>query len=393
MEKKKRLLEISVVCGVRSVGRIAAEIAEDYEAQGWECKIAYGRLDVPEKYQKYAVKIGDRLNMAMHGAASMALDRQGLASVRATKKFLRWAEEYDPDVLWLHVIHGYYLNYELLFRWIKSRPAMKVYWTFHDCWAFTGHCCYFSAENCEKWKTGCGHCLLLKRYPSCFGLDNSKNNYARKKAAFTGVKDMTIICPSEWLAGLTKQSFMGQYPVEVRRNKIDLSAFVPTDGEFRTRLHLEGKKVILGVASSWDWRKGLRDYIELSRRLSPDYAVMVVGLFEKQILRIQKDLPDRERIREAPNVFRYRSEDHADLLCLTKTNNVRELAELYTLASVYANLSYEENYPTTNLEAAACGTLVVTYRSGGSPESCLPENVVDSGDLDALIAVIKRICE
>ena len=186
---------------------------------------------------------------------------------------------------------------------------------------------------------------------------------------------------------------MGQYPVEVRRNKIDLSAFVPTEGEFRTGLHLEGKKVILGVASSWDWRKGLRDYIELSQRLSPDYAVMVVGLFEKQILRIRKDLPGRERIREAPNVFRYRSEDHADLLCLTKTNNVRELAELYTLASVYANLSYEENYPTTNLEAAACGTPVVTYRSGGSPESCLPENVVDPGDLDTLIAVIKRICE
>ena len=156
MERKKRLLEISGVCGIRSVGRIAAEIAEDYEAQGWECKIAYGRLDVPEKYQKYAVKIGDQLNLVVHGVASMALDRQGLASVRATKKFLRWAEEYDPDLLWLHVIHGYYLNYELLFRWIKSRPGMKVYWTFHDCWAFTGHCSYFTFAGCGKWKTACG---------------------------------------------------------------------------------------------------------------------------------------------------------------------------------------------------------------------------------------------
>ena len=393
MERKKRLLEISGVCGIRSVGRIASEIAEDYEAQGWECKIAYGRLDVPEKYQKYAVKIGDQLNLAVHGVASMALDRQGLASVRATKKFLRWAEEYDPDLLWLHVIHGYYINYELLFRWIKSRPGMKVYWTFHDCWAFTGHCCYFTAEHCEKWRTGCSRCPLLKRYPSCFGLDNSKNNYARKKAAFTGVKDMTIICPSEWIAKLTKQSFLSEYPVEVRHNKIDLSAFTHTEGSFLSDYHLEGKKIILGVASSWDWRKGLRDYITLSKLLSHEYAVIVVGLYEKQIRQIRKDLPEHEFVQESSNVFRYRSDHSADLLCLTKTNNVQELAELYSISSVYANLSYEENYPTTNLEATACGTPVVTYRTGGSPESCRPENVVEQGNLEELIAVIKRICE
>ena len=393
MEKKKRLLEISGVCGIRSVGRIAVEIAREYEEQGWECKIAYGRLNVPEQVQKYAVKIGDRLNLAVHGVASMAFDRHGLASKRATKAFLRWAEEYDPDVLWLHVIHGYYINYEMLFRWIKSRPGMKVFWTFHDCWAFTGHCCYFSAEKCEKWKTGCSRCPLLKRYPACYGFDNSAQNYRRKKAAFTGVKDMTIICPSYWLAELTKQSFLGEYPVEVRRNKIDLSSFVPTSGSFLSDYDLEEKKIVLGVASSWDWRKGLRDYIELSRRLPKEYAVMVVGLFEKQIHQIGKDLPDREFQKKAPNVFCYCSKDSADLWCLTKTNNVRELAELYTVSAVYANLSYEENYPTTNLEAAACGTPVVTYNSGGSPESCLPENVAEPGDLDAMIRIIRRICE
>ena len=270
---------------------------------------------------------------------------------------------------------------------------MKVTWTFHDCWAFTGHCCYFSAENCEKWKSGCHHCPLLKRYPSCYGLDNSENNYARKKAAFTGVKDMTIICPSEWIAKLTKQSFLSEYPVEVRHNKIDLSAFTHTEGSFLSDYHLEGKKIILGVASSWDWRKGLRDYIALSKLLSHEYAVIVVGLFEKQIRQIRKDLPEHEFVQESSNVFRYRSDHSADLLCLTKTNNVQELAELYSISSVYANLSYEENYPTTNLEATACGTPVVTYRTGGSPESCRPENVVEQGNLEELIAVIKRICE
>ena len=381
MQKKPKLLEISVVCGIRSVGRIAADIAQEYEKNGWECKIAYGRLDVPENCQRFAVRIGDQLNLAVHGISSMLLDRQGLASKKATERFLHWANGYDPDLLWLHVIHGYYINYEMLFAWIKSRPQMKVYWTFHDCWAFTGHCCYFTAEKCQKWKTGCYKCPLKNRYPSSYFLDNSQDNFNRKKAAFTGVKDMTIICPSQWLADLTKISFMGCYPIKVIHNRIDLSAFVPTNGDFKEKYQLQEKNVVLGVASSWDWRKGLRDYIALSQKLPEEYVVLVVGLFEKQIRDIRKDLPESRYSKESESVTRYVSDGHADLLCMTKTDNVRQLAELYTLAFVYANLSYEENYPTTNLEAAACGTTVLTYRTGGSPESCKPENVIEVGDL------------
>ena len=391
MQKKPKLLEISVVCGIRSVGRIAADIAQEYEKKGWECKIAYGRLDVPENCQRFAVRIGDQLNLAVHGISSMLLDRQGLASKKATERFLHWANGYDPDLLWLHVIHGYYINYEMLFAWIKSRPQMKVYWTFHDCWAFTGHCCYFTAEKCQKWKTGCYKCPLKNRYPSSYFLDNSQDNFNRKKAAFTGVKDMTIICPSQWLADLTKISFMGCYPIKVIHNRIDLSAFVPTNGDFKEKYQLQEKNVVLGVASSWDWRKGLRDYIALSQKLPEEYVVLVVGLFEKQIRDIRKDLPESRYSKESESVTRYVSDGHADLLCMTKTDNVRQLAELYTLAFVYANLSYEENYPTTNLEAAACGTTVLTYRTGGSPESCKPENVIEVGDLEAVVKRLKEL--
>ena len=391
MQKKPKLLEISVVCGIRSVGRIAADIAQEYEKNGWECKVAYGRLDVPENCQRFAVRIGDQLNLAVHGISSMLLDRQGLASKKATERFLHWANGYDPDLLWLHVIHGYYINYEMLFAWIKSRPQMKVYWTFHDCWAFTGHCCYFTAEKCQKWKTGCYKCPLKNRYPSSYFLDNSQDNFNRKKAAFTGVKDMTIICPSQWLADLTKISFMGCYPIKVMHNRIDLSAFVPTNGDFKEKYQLQEKNVVLGVASSWDWRKGLRDYIALSQKLPEEYVVLVVGLFEKQIRDIRKDLPESRYSKESESVTRYVSDGHADLLCMTKTDNVRQLAELYTLAFVYANLSYEENYPTTNLEAAACGTTVLTYRTGGSPESCKPENVIEVGDLEAVVKRLKEL--
>ncbi len=391
MQKKPKLLEISVVCGIRSVGRIAADIAQEYEKKGWECKIAYGRLDVPENCQRFAVRIGDQLNLAVHGISSMLLDRQGLASKKATERFLHWANGYDPDLLWLHVIHGYYINYEMPFAWIKSRPQMKVYWTFHDCWAFTGHCCYFTAEKCQKWKTGCYKCPLKNRYPSSYFLDNSQDNFNRKKAAFTGVKDMTIICPSQWLADLTKISFMGCYPIKVIHNRIDLSAFVPTNGDFKEKYQLQEKNVVLGVASSWDWRKGLRDYIALSQKLPEEYVVLVVGLFEKQIRDIRKDLPESRYSKESESITRYVSDGHADLLCMTKTDNVRQLAELYTLAFVYANLSYEENYPTTNLEAAACGTTVLTYRTGGSPESCKPENVFEVGDLEAVVKRLKEL--
>ena len=391
MQKKPKLLEISVVCGIRSVGRIAADIAQEYEKNGWECKIAYGRLDVPENCQRFAVRIGDQLNLAVHGISSMLLDRQGLASKKATERFLHWANGYDPDLLWLHVIHGYYINYEMLFAWIKSRPQMKIYWTFHDCWAFTGHCCYFTAEKCQKWKTGCYKCPLKNRYPSSYFLDNSQDNFNRKKAAFTGVKDMTIICPSQWLADLTKISFMGCYPIKVIHNRIDLSAFVPTNGDFKEKYQLQEKNVVLGVASSWDWRKGLRDYIALSQKLPEEYVVLVVGLFEKQIRDIRKDLPESRYSKESESVTRYVSDGHADLLCMTKTDNVRQLVELYTLAFVYANLSYEENYPTTNLEAAACGTTVLTYRTGGSPESCKPENVIEVGDLEAVVKRLKEL--
>ena len=149
--------------------------------------------------------------------------------------------------------------------------------------------------------------------------------------------------------------------------------------------------MVLGVASSWDWRKGLRDYIALSQKLPEEYVVLVVGLFEKQIRDIRKDLPESRYSKESESITRYVSDGHADLLCMTKTDNVRQLAELYTLAFVYANLSYEENYPTTNLEAAACGTTVLTYRTGGSPESCKPENVFEVGDLEAVVKRLKEL--
>ncbi len=362
-----RLLEINSVCGIRSTGRIATDIAQEYEKKGYEVKIAYGRETVPEEYQRFAVRIGNEFLVRKNGLCSRLLDNEGLAAKAETKRFLKWAEEFNPDELWLHNIHGYYINYELLFKWIKSRPQMKVYWTLHDCWAFTGHCCYFSYKGCEKWQGGCSSCPLLKTYPASYLLDQSHNNYRRKKDAFAGVKNLTVITPSHWLAGLVKQSFLKDYPIEVRHNTIDTEVFRPTPGNFREKHGLSGKVILLGIASVWEERKGLDDFIRLSGMLGEQYKIVLVGLSEKQM----KEIP-------------------ASILGITKTNSKRELAEIYSAADFFLNLTYEDNYPTVNLEAQACGTPCITYRTGGSVECVPPENVVEQGDLIAIVDLIKR---
>lgn len=344
---------INVVCGIRSTGRICTDLAEMLEQKGHKVKIAYGRESVPPQYQKYAVRIGNDIDCKIHGIATRVFDRHGFASKNSTKEFLAWAEKYDPDVLHLHNLHGYYINVEMLFNWIKSRPNMKVIWTLHDCWAFTGHCSNFSYVKCNKWKHECRNCPQKRNYPTCYFIDNSENNFLRKRNAFTGVKNMTIITPSKWLAGLVKQSFLKEYPVKVIHNGIDTDIFKPTPSNFRKKYHLENKKIILGVASTWDRRKGFDDFIKLAEMLDDSYRIVLVGLSAKQM----KIIPNK-------------------IVGIMRTNNTKELAAIYTAADVFLNLTYEDNYPTVNLEAQACGTPCITYNTGGSVESVPNDNII-----------------
>ncbi len=363
-----KILMINSVCGVRSTGRICTDLAEELEGQGNEVKIAYGRDSVPETYRKYAVKIGDDLSFKLHVLYSRIFDAHGLASKTATKRFLKWADEYNPDLLWLHNLHGYYINYELLFKWIKSRPDMQVKWTMHDCWAFTGHCSYFTMAGCENWKTHCKNCPQPKKYPARLLFDNSSNNYDKKKDAFCGVNNLTIVTPSNWLADIIKQSFLREYKVEVCNNKIDTEIFKPTESNFRQKYNLENKHIILGVAYPWDERKGLDDFIRLSEMISDDYRIVLVGVNKTQAEQLPKSI-----------------------IGIEKTDSAKELAEIYTAANVFVNPTYEDNYPTTNLEAAACGTPVITYNVGGSPESADEENVFECGDIQGVWGRIQEI--
>lgn len=365
-----KILIINSVAGIRSTGRIVTDIAERFINDGHECKIAYGRENVPKKYQSICYKIGTRPDSYVNAIKARIFDNEGFNAKKATKKFIEWANNYNPDVLWLHNLHGYYINIELLFDWIKSRPDMEVRWTLHDCWAFTGHCSYFSAAGCMKWENGCSSCCQKKSYPQSVFKDNCAKNYERKKAAFCGVKSLTLITPSKWLADLVNKSFLSEYRVEVVHNTIDENVFRPRPSNFREKYSLTDKKILLGIASTWDHRKGLQDFLELNQILDDSWRIVLVGLTDKQIKHIPKDI-----------------------LCIKRTNSAMELAEIYTAADVFLNLTYEDNYPTVNLEAQACGTPCITYKTGGSVESVPPENIVEQHDLKRVMSLINELVE
>lgn len=339
-----KVLQINTVCGVGSVGRIVRQIHEALREKGHESYIAYGRKPLG---CDGAIRIGGDLDVYFHVFLTRVFDLHGFGSKKATKKFLKIVEEINPDIIHLHNIHGYYLNIEVLFDFLKSFDK-PVVWTLHDCWAFTGHCSYFTYAKCERWKTGCYSCPEKKSYPRSVIFDNSKSNYARKKKAFIGVKNMTLVTPSQWLAGLVKESFLGDYPVQVIPNGIDTEVFKPTPSDFKKRYGLDGKFLILGVANVWEKRKGFDYFLDLSKYLSDDEIIVLVGLSD-------------ERIKNLPN----------NIIGIKRTNSAKELAEIYTAADVFFNPTLEDNYPTVNLEAQACGTYVITFDSGGAKETII----------------------
>lgn len=359
-----KYLFINSVAGIGSTGKIAAEQCRELMAQGHSCVLAYGRKkagceDIP------TIQIGSELDYKLHGVRTRVLDDHGFGSKAATRRFLQQVREYDPDVIWMHNVHGYYIHIGLLFDYLRQ-SGKKIYWTLHDCWSFTGHCAYFDFAECDRWKTGCHSCPQKGTYPASKVLDGSKSNYQRKKNSFVGIPDLTIVTPSKWLAGLVGESFLREYPVEVQYNPINTDIFKPTPGDFREKHGLQNKKILLGVAGVWEERKGMRDFVKLAAMLDSNYKIVLVGVAQEQA----KDLPE-------------------SILALPRTGSAKELAEIYSAADVFVNPTYEDNLPTVNLEARACGTRIVCYDTGGCVETLGDGDVlVPKGDVDALFAAI-----
>lgn len=363
-----KIFQISSEVNNGSVGRVAEQIGEQVIQKGWESYIAYARDNLPSKSN--TIKIGNKADIIFHVLLTRITDRHAFGSKSSTLKLIEEIKRIKPDLIQLQHLHGYFINIEILFGFL-AEANIPVVWTFHDCWSFTGHCAYYDLVDCQKWQTECNHCPQKMEYPKSILIDNSSKNFRDKKRIFSSVDNLTIVAVSNWIKEEAGKSFFKETDIKVIHNGIDISKFNTRDPDkVRKKYKLEDKFLILGVASPWDTRKGLKYFVQLTDILSDQYQILLVGLNKEQI----RNLPEK-------------------IIGLERTENIEELAEFYSAADVFLNPTLEEALGLTNLEAQACGTPVITFNSGGSPETINEETgiVVEKGSLQGLLAAIEEI--
>lgn len=356
-----KVLFINSVAGYGSTGRIVITLSELVSGSGNEYLIAYGRKSAPKDINSY--KILSKFSVIVHAVFTRITDKHALLSKIATRKLINRIEKFNPDIIHLHNLHGYYINIEVLFHYLYESNK-KVVWTLHDCWAFTGHCTHYDFIQCNKWKTECNKCPLKKDYPASFVMDNSIKNFRIKKELFTKLSNLYIVAPSKWLHKQVEDSFLNKYRITTIQNGINLDKFYPRESDIKEKYSITDKIIIIGVASVWTKNKGLTTFYDLNERLGSKYQIMLVGLSKKQLNQLPKGIIGFGRL-----------------------NSVDELCEMYTVADLFVNPTLEDTFPTTNIEALGCGTPVITYNTGGSPEIIDANSgiVVEKNDIQSLI--------
>jgi glycosyltransferase involved in cell wall biosynthesis len=364
-----KLLQINSVVNYRSTGSIVEEIGRTALSNRWESYVAFGRVARPGMSE--IIRIGNNWDILLQVIETRLFDRHGLGSKKSTLKIIEQIKMIQPDIIHLHNLHGYYINIEVLFNYL-TKANIPIIWTLHDCWAMTGHCAHFDFIGCEKWKTQCYNCPQKSAYPSSFGFDSSRNNYNIKKEVFTSVKNLTIVTVSRWLSGKAKQSYFSKYPIQVINNGIDLNIFSPQSqtAEIRQKYDIGNRFMLMGVSTAWSERKGLEDYVKLSKVLTKDFIIVLVGLSNEQLKTMPKTI-----------------------IGIARTENIIELSQLYSTANIILNLSAEETFGLTTVEGFACGTPSIVYNCTASPELITPETgyVIEKGDIQGLIHAINII--
>lgn len=371
---KKVLVQVSSSLNCGAPGRIVEQIGLLAQKRGWDCYVVHGlKYSNPSKLK--TIPVESSWGEKVHTVRSLLLDNHGLNSISATKKLIEKLRLIKPNIVHIHNLHGYFLNYMVLFDYLKE-INVPIVWTLHDCWAFTGHCAYFDFIGCDKWKYGCENCTAKKTYPRSFFLSQSSRNYQVKKECFTGIEHhITLVPVSNWIESFLQDSFLKNCKVHTIHNGVDITLFRPCSEEEKKRLlekhQLEGKFVVLGCAAPWHERKGYSDFYKLRESLPMNVALIMVGLNPKQKVQAEK----------------------AGIIGIMRTESQTELAGYYSIADVFINPTYEDNFPTTNLEALACGTPVITYQTGGSPEAIDEHTglVIPRGDVLALKEAILTI--
>lgn len=360
-----KYLFINVTAGAGSTGQLVLKAARELQAAGNQCLIAYGR-EAKNCGGIQTLAIGTPGDTRLHALKHRVFGTGGFGSRAATRAFLQKVREYDPDVIWLHNLHGYYIHVGLLFDYLRT-CGKEIIWTLHDCWAFTGNCPYFTYIGCEKWRTGCGGCPQKGLYPKC-ALDATKENFRKKKDLFTGIPRLSLQVPSQWLGDLVSQSFLKDYPLSVVPNQADPAIFHPTPSPLREAYRLKDRFLVLGAANVWEPRKGLADFVSLAALLPDSCRIVLIGIPE----RLKQALPET-------------------LLALPRTKNQQELAQWYTAADVYVSPSVEETFGMTVLEAALCGTVPLVYRGTACEEVARAHGglAVDRGPEHLAEAILK----
>ena len=365
----KTILEINSI-NYSSTGNITLNIAKTARKEGYKvytsCK--YSRVGAKFQYEDQ-IYIGSRLERVICEELAYITGLKDHFNIIGTYKFLKKIDEIKPDLIHLHSLTDTYINLNMLFKYIRKHK-IPVVWTFHDAWAMTGQCFVFETIGCRKWIEGCGHCPQLQEKPASLFLDNTSYLWHKKKKMFTSIPNMTIVTPSNWLKDLVKQSFFKDYPVKVINNGINLDLFKPEESDFREKHKLQNNFIILGVAARWPMRKGLDVFIRLAKELPDKFKIVMVGTNDET----DKLLPE-------------------NILSIHKTFNQQQLVEIYTAADLFITPTREDNFPTVNIEALACGTPVLTYRTGGSPEIINEKcgSVVEKNDYEAFKNEIIRI--
>lgn len=361
-----KLLQICVEGNRGSTGRIAELIGRHILINGGESYIAYGRY--PRPSESKIIKIGNYFDILYHVLLTRLFDRHGFGSKRATRKLVNNIKRIQPDIIHLHHLHGYYINIEILFNYL-AKSNIPVIWTFHDCWSMTGHCTNFNYIGCDRWKIECYECPQQKVYPSSLFIDRSNKNFQLKRDLFNSVKQLIIVPVSKWLDNIVANSFLKNQNSKFIYNGVDLDTFNynVNESSIRGRYGIGQKFFILGVSSPWTERKGLFDFIKLSKLISDDTIILLVGLSRKQII----DLP-------------------SNIIGIERTENQNQLRDLYASSNLFINFSVEETFGLTTAEALACGTPALVYNLTACPEVVDSQTgfVIEHGDLNSVIEVI-----
>lgn len=365
-----KVVHINSVYGYGSTGKIVMKLHHELLDRGHDSYVIYGRKGAfghenNNKYSDNSYLVNNSIETIVHLILGVLFDKHGLYSKNSTNRIIKLIDDIKPDIIHLHNLHGFYINYEMLFKYIASKE-IKVIWTLHDCWSFTGFCSHYEYNSCDKWKSGCHNCQYRNVYPYRI-LSRSEKNYELKLNLYKDIENLTIVTPSRWLADQVKESILRDKKIIVINNEANLNDFYLEDNARRSK-ELDGKTILLAVSNGWNIRKGFNEYLKLSKKLDENQIIVMIGLNDKQI----KNLPK-------------------NIIGIKRTKSVDELRKWYSISDYFVNLTLEDTYPTVNLEAQSCGLPVITYRTGGSTEM-MRENdfVVDKFDLDEICRIISK---